>query len=65
MTKGDLPRHKFYALPKKKPKSTDVHLVEPTQMQVAQAQAQIKKEESINSPAKKKRKRSKALKPFE
>ena len=63
MAKGDIAPTKFYALPKKG-KSNDVHYVEPTQMEVAQAKAQVKKEESINRPAKK-RKRSKPLKPFD
>ena len=63
MAKGDVPPNKFYTLPKKG-KTGDVQLVEPTQVQVAQAKAQIRKEETINRPAKR-AKRSKPLKAFD
>ena len=63
MAKGDVPHNKLYPLPKKG-KTGEVQLVEPTQVQVAQAKAQIRKEETINRPAKR-TKRSKPLKAFD
>ena len=63
MAKGDVPPNKFYTLPKKG-KPGDVQLVELTQVQVAQAKAQIRKDETINRPAKR-AKKSKPLKAFD
>ena len=63
MARGDVPPNKFYTLPKKG-KPGDVQLVEPTQVQVAQAKAQIRKDETINRPAKR-AKKSKPLKAFD
>ena len=63
MSKGNMAPRKFYTLPRMK-LPQKVTLVEPTQQQVVQAQAQLKREDSINKGVKRPRK-SKSNHPFD